>query len=63
MNEPTPTTPFAVFGLYRNQTDPAVIHAVDVADARRQFHDRYSGIEGTTLYVKTLEELTEESDG
>lgn len=62
MTEPTPTTPFAVFGLYRDRATPQIILAIDKADARRQYHDRYPGWDGTTLMVKSLEEMTETRD-
>lgn len=62
MTESVPTTPFAVFGLYRDRISPQVILAIDKADARRQYHDRYPGMEGTTFMVKSPEEMTEDDD-
>lgn len=54
--------PFAIFGLYRDQTNPQIILATDHAHAKRQYHDQYPGLEGTTFHVKTLEEMTGETD-
>lgn len=42
---------FAVFGLYRDQAMPAVVKATDVNHARRQYHDKFPGWEGTTFKV------------
>lgn len=58
----TDLTVFAIFGLYRDRQLPDMIQATDRADARRQYHDRYPGWLGTTLYVKSLDELVEVSD-
>lgn len=63
MIESIDLTPFAIFGLYRDRTNPEVILATDKADARLQYHARHPGWEGTTFLVKTLEEMTEEDDG
>lgn len=52
------TRPFAVFGLYQDRSVPTIIDAIDHDDARRQYHERLPGWEGTTLYVKDLADLT-----
>lgn len=52
-------TVFAVFGLYQDRMVPSMITATDVADARRQYHAMYPGWAGTTLAVKSLEDLIE----
>lgn len=56
--------PFLVYGLMgRNRGNVEGIYATDEADARRQFHAKYPGWEGTTFRVdRALTELPEDSD-
>lgn len=63
MTDTDDLVPFAVFGLYRDRQSPDVILAADADDARAQYHAKFPGWLGTTLYVKSLSELTEETDG
>jgi len=51
------TKPFAIFGLYRDKVNPYLVDATSVADARRQYHDRFPGMEGTTFKVISLPDI------
>ncbi len=56
------TEGFAVFGLYRDKSNPQIILATDKADALRQYHDRFPGWDGTTFRVLSVEEMAEGTD-